>query len=56
MTGLERIRAAVAHAPADVVPWHPYVSPGHAMHLLGYETHQMYTIPGILKAADEELA
>jgi hypothetical protein len=51
MTGLERIRAAVAHRPADVVPWHPYVSPGHALHLLGHETHEMVTVPGLLPRA-----
>ena len=47
MTGLERIRAAVAHRESDVVPWHPYVSPGHALHLLGHETHEMFTVPGL---------
>ena len=51
MTGLERIRAAVAHREPDVVPWHPYVSPGHALHLLGHETHEMFTVPGLLPKA-----
>jgi hypothetical protein len=35
MTGKERIQAAIAHRESDVVPFDPYVSPGHALHLLG---------------------
>lgn len=51
MTGLERIRAAVAHESSDMVPWHPYVSPGHALHLMGKTTDAMYTEPGSLPKA-----
>ncbi len=51
MTGLERTRAAVAHESSDVVPYHPYVSMGHALHLMGRETHEMFTVPGLLPEA-----
>ena len=51
MTGLERVRAAVAHRESDVVPFHPYVSLGYALHLMGYETHEMFTVPGLLPKA-----
>jgi|ETNmetMinimDraft_26_1059896.scaffolds.fasta_scaffold196908_2 hypothetical protein len=33
MTGLERIRAAVAHAPADVVPWHAMLKAVYKAHI-----------------------
>lgn len=51
MTGKERIKKAVCHENTDIIPYDPYVSPGHAIHLLGYQTHQMYTIPNLLPEA-----
>ncbi len=51
MTGIERIQCAIAHRESDVIPYDPYVSPGHALHLLGYETHEMFTVPGLLPEA-----
>lgn len=51
MTGKERIQYAIAHKESDIVPFDPYVSMGHALHLLGRQTHEMYTVPGLLPEA-----
>ena len=51
MTGKQRIALAVAHKPSDVVPYDPYVSPGHALHLMGHQNHEMFTVPGLLTTA-----
>ena len=48
MTGKERVRNAIAHIESDVVPFDPYVSPGHAVRLSGHMVHEMYTTPGLL--------
>lgn len=51
MTGKERIKAAIEHRVSDVVPYDAYASPGHVMHLLGRQTHEIYTVKGILPKA-----
>ena len=51
MTGKERIIHAIEHKQADLVPFEAYLSPGHALHLMGRKTHELYITPGLLPEA-----
>jgi len=56
MTGKERIELAISHKESDVVPFHPYESPEHAMVQCGRKVHEMYMEPNILVEAMIETA
>jgi len=51
MTGKERIIRAIKLQQSDLVPFEAYLSPNHAVRLMGRKAHEVYTVPGLLPEA-----